>query len=117
MDAHEARKLRQLVGKMEELDTMPIRRKNALQLKHLAKMFDDKELTSPHGLEEVLLLYVGHDGLFRSGELLSGLKVSDVVWSADKKRFTVALEISKANRKGNAEFVTVCDNEGSALLS
>ncbi len=95
-----------MVSKMKELDTLPIRRKSALQLKHLAKMFDERELTSPHDLEEVLLLYVGHDGLFRSGELLSGLKVSDMVWSADKKRFTVAFERSKANRKGIAEFVT-----------
>ena len=46
MDAHEARRLRQLVSKMEELDTMPTKRKSALQLRHLAKMFDVKELTS-----------------------------------------------------------------------
>ena len=116
VDAHEARRLRQLVSKMEELDTEPIRRKSALQLKHLAKMFEEKELTSPQDLEEVLLLYVGHDGLFRSGELLSGLKVSDVVWSSDRTRFTVALERSKANRKGNAEFVTVCDYEGVSAV-
>jgi integrase len=61
-------------------------------------------------------MYMGHDGLFRAGELMSGFKVSDLVWSLDHSQFTVVLERSKTNRKGGGESVTICDYEGRSAV-
>jgi integrase len=67
-------------------------------------------------LEEAVILYMGHDGLFRSGELLSGFTVEDLVWSLDHSQFTVVLDRSKVNRRGDGESVTICDYEGRSAV-
>jgi hypothetical protein len=57
-----------------------------------------------------------HDGFLRSGELLSGFKVSDLMWSSDHSQFTVVLNRSTLNRSGDGESVTICDYEGRSAV-
>jgi len=116
LSSHAATRLRKLMGHMQYLDTKPRNRKQALQLKHLHAMYTGKDLFDPRVLEEALIMYMGHDGLFRAGELMSGFKVSDVTWSLDHSQFTVVLDRSKANRKGDGESVTICDYEGRSAV-
>ena len=116
LSTHEATRLRKLMDHMRYLDTKAVSRKQALQLKHLHAMYTGSELSDPRLLEEAVILYMGHDGLLRSGELLSGLKVSDLVWSLDHSQFTIVLDRSKANRSGDGESVTIRDYEGRSAV-
>jgi hypothetical protein len=101
---------------MRYLDTKAVNRKQALQLKHLHVMYKGGDLWDARLLEEAVILYMGHDGLLRAGELLSGLKVSDLVWSLDHAQFTIVLDRSKANRSGDGESVTICDYDGRSAV-
>jgi len=51
-----------------------------------------------------------HDGLFRGGELCSGLKVKEFVWSSSRKKVLVKLRRSKRCRQGNGEEVVLYDS-------
>jgi len=66
-------KLRRFVAETKFEDVNPIRRVSLIQIKELREWLDGKYLEDNRVLQLVLLLYMGHDGLFRVGELLSGL--------------------------------------------
>ena len=68
---------------------------------------ESKDLEDVVQLEETTIIMLGHDGLLRTGELLRGLKVKDVVWSEDKEYLSVWWERSKDNRAGSGETVTI----------
>jgi hypothetical protein len=93
-------------------DSIPVQRKKPIQIKHLVKGTADWNLDDPRVLQEAVILFVGHDGLFRIGELLGGLKVSDITWASDHSMFHVWLSRSKANRSGDGELITVADYSG-----
>ena len=100
-------KLGRLVKQFEYEDPFQVRRKHGLQLKHLLPWLESMDLEDVFQLEEATIIMLGHDGLLRSGELLGGLKVKDVVWAEDKEDLSIWLRRSKANRSGSGELVTV----------
>jgi hypothetical protein len=107
LSEHEVFKLGRLVKQYELEDPYQVNRKHGLQLKHLLPWTESKDLEDVFQLEEVTIIMLGHDGLLRTGELLRGLKVKDVIWSEDREYFSVWLERSKANRAGSGELVTI----------
>ena len=55
------------------------------------------------------MLALGHDGLLRSAELLSGFQVKHFEWSLEKTTVGLEIERSKMNRSGDSEFVSLFD--------
>jgi len=104
--------LKDLVTQMRFNDSIPVQRKKPIQIKHLIKGTANWNLSDPRVLQEAVILFVGHDCLFRIGELLGGLKVSDITWASDHSMFHVWLGRSKANRSGDGELITVTDYSG-----
>ncbi len=58
-----------------------------------------------------------HNSLMRSGELLSGLKVSDFEWSSSEESVTIHLARSKAHRRGGAEYIRVHNYPGRSAYT
>jgi len=110
------RRLRRLIARLKYDDTNPVRRMKPIQLAELRQWLGNKDLEDSRELELVLLMYLGHDGLFRLGELLSGLRAGDVRWSLNKDSFDVWLSRSKANQKGDGELVIINDYMGVSAV-
>jgi integrase len=68
-------------------------------------------------LLEVLLLFTGHNGLLRIGELLCGLQVSDVIWDSDLLGFQIFLERTKTGRSGPGVYVAFRDHGSISAVS
>jgi len=79
----QTKQLKDLVSQMRFNDSMPIQRKRPIQIKHLIKGTAGWDFGDPRVLQEALILFVGHDSLFRIGELIGGLTVSDITWASD----------------------------------
>jgi hypothetical protein len=47
------------------------------------------------------LLWLGHDGLLRLGDLTSELLVSDIIWSPNQHDFELKVDRTKTHRKGD----------------
>ena len=87
--------LKSLVKELQFEDMSPGRQKRALRRFHLLQMFGTKEKLKGRKLLEALLLFTGHNGLLRIGELLGGLKVSDVLWDSNFLGFRLLLGVQK----------------------
>jgi hypothetical protein len=61
-------------------------------------------------------LYLGHDALLRSVELLS-LQVMDLLWSFTNQQVTVVITRSKAKRSGAAEQLVMYNRKGPCAYS
>jgi hypothetical protein len=116
LEERESRKLRRLIARMKYDDTNPVRRVKPIQIEHLRKWCPESEQEDVNGLQIALMLYLGHDGLLRIGELLSGIRAEDIRWSSDRKRFDIWLERSKANQSGDGELITVVDYDGCCAV-
>ena len=64
----------------------------------------------------VVICYLGHDGLLRMGELLSGLTAANIQWSHDYRSVSVILGRSKMNRQGDPERVDIFDHRGRSAV-
>ena len=90
---------------MEYEGPFAVERKKGLQVKELIRWLESCDLEDVFQLQEATILFLGHDALLRSGELLGGLRVKDVVWT--EGGIGVWLARSKANRAGDGELITV----------
>jgi hypothetical protein len=61
--------------------------KRALQRESIQRIVDKGDLQDTVFLYVCVLLETGHDGLLRSGEMLSGVKATNILWKHDKKGF------------------------------
>ena len=105
-------KLNRLIAKMRYEDLKPVNRKKAAQLRMLKRWVERMDLSDLRQLQEAVLLFTGHDGLFRIGELLCGLTTEDVNWSNDREKVTFWLDRSKCNVSGDGEAISLLDYEG-----
>ena len=67
-----------LVSQLRFEDTGDTLRKAPLQEHHLQSLLPLCNLDDAHDLLMVTILYMGHDGLLRSGDIVSGLRTRDV---------------------------------------
>ena len=84
-----------LVKALQSEDFHPLRRKHPLQEHHLQRFTALVDRRDPHQLLTLLLLYVGHDGLLRAGEITSGLMTTDVLWAPDRSALSLRFTRSK----------------------
>ena len=102
-------KLMAVVSEMKLDDRSVSRRKRPIRLKELLAIINRLELGNVVELLVATMLALGHDGLLRSAELLSGLKVKHLTWRFDKLAIRLESERSKMNRSGESEFVNLFD--------
>jgi hypothetical protein len=105
-------KLELLVKHLKFNDTSGPNRKNALTLNYLLDILSKLNLSNNTDLIGITMMFLGHDGLLRSGEICSGLHVNDIEWSPDKRSFVLRLKRSKVNRMGTPEYITFVDRKG-----
>ena len=108
--------MKRLVARMKYENLNPIRRVKPIQIEHLRKWCPEGVQEDAKELQTALMLYLGHDGLLRIGELLSGIRAGDIRWRADGKCFDLWLERSKANQSGDGELITIVDYEGRCAV-
>ena len=105
-----------MIATMKYNDVAQVKRMSPLTLKLLNAWTRECDLTEYRVLMFVTLLYVGHDGLLRIRELLSGHQLSDILWEEDKRGFSVWLSRSKANQMGDGERVVIRDHRGRSAV-
>ena len=88
-------RLTSLIKALEKEDFNPLHRKLPLQEFHFQRVADTSDRSNPHHLLTLLLLYVGHDGLLRAGEIVSGLTTAEVIWSPDRSAMALHFARSK----------------------
>ena len=110
LDQADEIRLRGVLGVVKYQDLVDVRRVKPLQLGLLNVWTEGWDKADYKTLMLLTLLYLGHDGLFRIGELLSGLKVSDILWEPGSAGFCIRLPRSKANQSGDGEVVRICDD-------
>jgi len=73
------------------------------------------DMTSLQHYQHMTMARVAHDALLRGAELIK-LRVADLKWSSDGKSVTLHIHLSKANKVGPSERVTLSDyGETSAV--
>lgn len=103
----------QLVRKqLSFMDTTPIKRKKAFTLDIILLIVHTLDLYQPEHFLWALCMLLAHNGLLRSGELFSGLKVSNISWDFTDQCFTIELTRSKVNRANGPEYIRIQDYEG-----
>lgn len=102
-------KLMEVLRELKLEDLSNSRRKRPIRVKELLAIINSLRLEEPIELLVATMLAVGHDGLLRSAELLSGFKVRHLTWSLDKSSIRLEIERSKMNRSGESEYVTLFD--------
>lgn len=109
--------LSKLIGRLIFNDLSGGRRKRPLQLQHLVSIVRKLDLSVDSNLLTALVLYGGHDGLLRGGELLSGILVCDVLWGSGKKSLDLQIDRTKTHRSGEAIAVPYTDIGGINFVS
>ena len=89
-----------LVSQLKFEDTGDTLRKAPVQEHHLKSLLPLCNLDDAHDLLMVTNLYMGHDGLLRSGEIVSGLRPRDVIWNPGRTSMSVRFARSKTHRTG-----------------
>jgi Phage integrase family len=100
-EADETR-FREAVSVWQYEDLSASRRKRPLVLVILEDIIGRMDLKSEKELMFAVALMMGHDGLLRSGEIMSGLKVKDVTWERGNRDvgFQLFLERTKTGQRG-----------------
>jgi hypothetical protein len=75
----------------------------------LVQIIDGLDLSDDKQLLKAVMLATGHDGLLRTAELLSDIKVNNILWEFDKNSFRYELPRSKTHRSGEPELIQYCD--------
>jgi len=94
--------------KLEDLS--PSRRKRALMIHEICKIIETLDLANPRQLLIAVMLAMGHNGLLRSAELLSGIIAGNILWNISENSFQLELPRSKTHRSGAAELITYIDH-------
>lgn len=105
----EVYKLNAFCASLQFEDVVPVKRMKALGIKVIADIISRMRLQKKSHLLVALCLCLGHNGVLRAGDLLSGFLVEDVLWDHPYKCFTLHLIRSKANRAGGGEHIRICD--------
>ena len=82
-------------------DLTPSNQKDALTMKHLYLMSKHLSTSTLEDVKTDALLWLGHDGLLRLGDLTSELRVSDIIWSPNFEDFDLKVDRTKTHRKGD----------------
>lgn len=102
-------RLRSVLSELKFEDLSKGRRKRPIGMKELLAIINVLNLSNPAELAVAVMLAVGHDGLLRSAELLSGLQVRHFSWNYNLTSVRIEIERSKVNRSGDSEFVDLFD--------
>ena len=94
------------------MDTVPVKRKKAMTKDIILRIIGILNLEKPEEFLWALCMLLGHNGLLRSGELFSGLKVKNISWDFINGCFTIELLRSKVNRSNGPEYIRIQDYEG-----
>ena len=105
LDDGEAAEVNLVLQHLEFFDQNPVRRVRPLTLDLLGQIQDCAAVLD---LDKTMMS-VGHDSLMRGGELCSGLRVQDLIWSANRRAVTITLSRSKCHRKGGPQTITIRD--------
>jgi hypothetical protein len=106
---------RKIANELKYRDLAIVNRKAPLTLDHLTRIFN-KWGSYPSYQELITAIFLGHDALLRSAELLS-LQVIDIHWSFSEGQVTVIIRRSKAKRSGAAEHIILCNRPGPCPYS
>ena len=112
LEEHDKEKLKDLIRELRYRDYTEIHRKRALTLSHLNPIINQLDLDNIIDLHLATAMMFGHDGLMRSGEILSGLRTSDVLWNADRNAFQVKVKRTKTTRTGEGVWIGFQDYGG-----
>ena len=100
----EAQRLKLLTAELKMRDRTPSRRRMPLSMKDIIEMAKHWDLNKEDDLRTATMFTMAHQGLLRGGELLSGLKASDVEWESDNE-FRLLLWRTKTVREGDGDQV------------
>ena len=87
-----------LVSELKYRDYSSPIQKKPLRTLDLLSIINMVNLRNNITLYGMTLLFLGHDGLMRSGELFSKLLVDDILWDHKKTSFQLSLKRSKTHR-------------------
>lgn len=104
--------LLQIRKQLSYWDTTPINRKSPMTLDIIVKIISYLNLNKPEDFLWALCMMLGHNGLLRSGELFSGIKVKNIKWDFIESAFVLELLRSKVNRSNGPEYIRYQDYEG-----
>ena len=99
---------------MEYEDVAAGRSKDPLRKTHLIKIMERKNEKKWVDQYWMLALVLGYKGCLRSGELMGGIRVEDILWDWDKKGFRLRLWRTKTHRRGGHIYIHIRDS-GLAL--
>lgn len=109
LSKREEHRTKRLIKELKYLDTTPINRKEPLTMDILRKVHDEWA-AQPTYLHILAAMFLGHDALLRSSELLA-LRTTDILWM-NPHRMRIAIARSKTHREGAAQLVYVSDRPG-----
>ena len=107
---HDELKLMATLSQLKLEDLSPSRRKRALRIFEISKIIETLDLNDSKQLLIAVMLAMGHNGLLRSAELLSGLLSSSILWDTFETGFKLELPRSKTHRSGAAELIAYMDH-------
>lgn len=102
-------------------DPYPVQRKEPFLLDMIEFLLSNKSLdidNNPKDLLIACMMLLSHNGLLRSIELLSGIKVEDMVWNLKLRNICINIGPTKTDRIGCGVQITITDysNRPSAYL-
>lgn len=116
LDARGEREVKAVLNQFQLEDQGASRRKAPLTAELLDKMDSILRLSNEQDLLFSTMCWLGNQGLFRGGELCSGLRMSDVEFAADYSSVDIYLSRTKTVRKGDGVRVTVGDVTGVSAV-
>lgn len=118
LDARSEQRLEDVIKGLKKFDRSQPRRKLPMTHNILSDIAAVADMRSIRDFQHVTMSRVAHDALLRGTELIN-LKVGDLLWSEDETQVTIVIHLSKANKTGPAERVTLRDygsSSGAAFL-
>ena len=105
LDVSDENNINRIIKELEFMDSFPTKRMQPLTKDINLAIIDHQSVPD---LAKTYIT-VGRESIMRGGELFSGLRRKDFTWSLKRDRVTIHLFRSKANRKGDGEFITLID--------
>lgn len=106
-DGDKAR-LDDVISGLKKYDRTPSARKLPMTHDILDAVQAVADMTTLQHYQHITMARVAHDALLRGAELVK-LRVADLLWSQDCKMVTLLIHLSKANKVGIEERVTISD--------
>ena len=105
LDETDENNIKRIITELEFMDSFPTKRMQPLTKDLNVAIIEHQSVPD---LAKTYIT-VGRESIMRGGELCSGLTRANFTWSLKKDRVTIHLLRSKANRKGDGEFITLLD--------